>query len=59
MAHSLLGALVSLDGPGHYWHWHWIDISYANLTVIALMVVTFVVALFAPFPGRRRKKESQ
>ncbi len=59
MAESLLAALVSLNGPGHYFHWHWIDISYANLTVIALMVVTFVAALFVPFPGRRHKKETK
>ncbi|HQU26728.1 MAG TPA: hypothetical protein PLS29_06815 [Acidimicrobiales bacterium] len=59
MAGSLLAALVSLDGAGHYFHWHWIDISYANLTVIALMVVTFVAALFVPFPGRRSKKETK
>lgn len=59
MADTLLGALVSLNGPGHYIHWHWFDVSYANLTVIVLMVVTFVVALVAPFPGRRSKKESR
>ncbi len=59
MAETLLGALVSLDGPGHYFHWHWINISYANLTVIALMVVTFAAALLVPFPGRRHKKETK
>ena len=31
--------------------------SVANFIVIVLMVVTFLVALFAPFPGRRRRKE--
>ncbi|HET8989875.1 MAG TPA: hypothetical protein VFN59_02090 [Acidimicrobiales bacterium] len=59
MAETLLAALVSLDGPGHYFHWHWINISYANLTVIALMVGTFVAALLVPFPGRRHKKETK
>ena len=33
--------------------------SVANLTVIVLMVVTFIVALVLPFPGRRRRKESR
>lgn len=59
MSQSLWAALVNLNGAGSYVHWHWINVSYANLTVIVLMVVTFVVALFVPFPGRRRKKESQ
>jgi hypothetical protein len=59
MSPMLWAALVNLDGAGSYVHWHWINVSYANLTVIVLMVVTFVVALFAPFPGRRGKKESR
>jgi uncharacterized membrane protein len=54
-----LAALLPLNTLGHYIHWHWIDISVANFVVIVLMVVTFVVALLAPFPGRRRRKEGQ
>jgi hypothetical protein len=52
-------ALLPLDHLGHYIQWHFIDISVANLTVIVLMVVTFVAALLLPFPGRRRRKENQ
>jgi hypothetical protein len=52
-------ALLPLNSIGHYIHWHWIDISVANFVVIVLMVVTFIVALLAPFPGRRRRKEHQ
>jgi hypothetical protein len=52
-----MAALLPLNTLGHYIHWHWIDISVANFIVIVLMVVTFIVALFAPFPGRRRRKE--
>jgi len=54
-----VGALINLDHPGHFLHWHFIEISYANTTVIVLMVVTFVVALLAPFPGRARRKETR
>jgi hypothetical protein len=54
-----LAALVPLDHLGHYLHWHWFLISVANLTVIGLMVVTFIVALFVPFPGRRRREDSK
>jgi hypothetical protein len=59
MSLSYVAALLPLNTLGHYIHWHWIDISVANLVVIVLMIVTFVVALLAPFPGRRRRKEHQ
>ena len=52
-----LAALLPLNTLGHYIHWHWIYISVANFVVIVLMLVTFLAALFAPFPGRRRRKE--
>ncbi|MGH3733183.1 MAG: hypothetical protein ACRDVC_07400 [Acidimicrobiales bacterium] len=51
------GALLPLNSLGHYIHWGWLQISVANLTVIILMVVTFVVALLAPFPGRRTRDD--
>ena len=54
-----IGALVPLNTLGHYIHWHWIDISVANFIVIVLMIVTFITALLAPFPGRRRRREHQ
>ena len=54
---GLLAAIWPLTTLGHYIQWHIIQISVANLVVIILMVVTFFVALFAPFPGRRSRKE--
>jgi predicted MFS family arabinose efflux permease len=54
-----LGALVPLDNLGHYFHWHWIFISFANLTVIGLMVVVFVAAILTPFPGRKSRRGGQ
>jgi hypothetical protein len=59
MSYLHMAALMPLNTLGHYISWHWIDISVANFVVIVLMVVTFVVALLAPFPGRRRRKEHQ
>jgi hypothetical protein len=53
----LYAAIFPLNTLGHYLQWHIFAISVANLTVIVLMIVTFLVALFAPFPGRRRRKE--
>ena len=52
---SLSGAIFQLNQLGHFVSWHWLQISYANLIVIGLMVMAFIVALVAPFPGRRRR----
>jgi hypothetical protein len=51
-----LAAAVDLNTPGTYVHWGVIQISVANLVVIALMIVIFLLALFLPFPGRRRDR---
>ena len=48
----MLGALVNLNHTGHYLHWGFIQISVANLVVIALMVVVFVAAVVDPVPNR-------
>jgi hypothetical protein len=53
--HNLLAtdhlAVVDLSGTGHYLEWGIIQISYANATVILLMILVFVLALVLPFPG--------
>jgi hypothetical protein len=49
MPHTL-AALVNLNNPGHYVHWGVIQISVANVIVIALMLVVLVLALLLPFP---------
>jgi hypothetical protein len=46
---------VDLNSPGYYIHWGFVQISLANFIVILLMLVVFVVALFAPFPGGRKR----
>jgi hypothetical protein len=40
---------INLNTPGHYLTWSFIDISLANLIVIAVMVVLFGAALLIPF----------
>jgi hypothetical protein len=47
---------VTLNSPGYYIHWGFIQLSLANFIVILLMIVVFVVALFAPFPGGRDRQ---
>jgi hypothetical protein len=44
----------AMNEPARYLHWGVIQISVGNLIVILLMVLVFVIALFAPFPGRRK-----
>jgi hypothetical protein len=39
-----------LSGPAHFLHWGVVQISLANLIVILLMIVLFVLALLIPFP---------
>lgn len=46
---------VGLNGTGYYIHWGFIQLSLANLVVIALMIIFFVLALLLPFPGRRHR----
>jgi len=41
---------AALDA-GRYIHWGVIQISVANLAIIAVMVVLFVLALVVPFPS--------
>ena len=43
---------IDLNQPGHFLSWSFIDISVANLIVIAVMVVIFGLALLVPFPRR-------
>ncbi len=49
----LLGALINLNGSGHYIHWGFIQLSLANFVVIVLMVVVFVLAILIPFPRHK------
>ena len=51
----LVGALINLGGTGHYIHWGFIQISVANLVVILLMIVVFVLAILLPFPRHGRR----
>jgi subtilase family serine protease len=49
----LAQSVIDLNGPGRYVHWGFVQISVANLVVIALMIVVFVAAILVPFPKRR------
>ena len=53
----LLGSLINLSGPGHYFNWGFIQISYANIVVIGLMILVFLGAILIPF--RRHRSEGK
>ena len=48
----MLPAVVDLNGPAHYVHWHFFQMSVANVIVILLLIVVFILAILLPFPSR-------
>ena len=54
--HSILAALIDLNGRPHYLHSGWFLISVANLVVILAMVAVFVLAIVLPFPRDRSRE---
>jgi hypothetical protein len=42
-----------LGGRAYFLHWGVIQISLANLVVVAVMIALFVLALVVPFPHGR------
>ena len=46
-----------MDAPAPYIHWGFILISLPNLLLICTMVLIFVIALVAPFPGHKRNED--
>lgn len=46
-----------MNEPAPYFHWGFILISLPNLVLIGVMVLIFIVALLAPFPGHGQKGE--
>ncbi len=47
---------LGLDGNSYYIHWGFFQISLANLVVVILMILVFVLALVVPFPGSKDRK---
>jgi hypothetical protein len=44
-------AVFNLNHPAHTVDWSFIHLSLANVIVIGLMLVVFVLAILLPFPG--------
>ena len=54
---NLLAALVHLGGTGKYISWGVVQISLANLIVIAVMIVMLVAAIVLPFPRHETRRK--
>jgi hypothetical protein len=48
----MLPAVFDLNGPAQYVDWHFFQMSVANVVVIGLMIVVFILAIVLPFPKR-------
>ena len=53
---NVLGAVFNLNHPAHTVDWNFIHLSVANVVVIGLMLVVFVLAILLPFPGAGRRR---
>jgi hypothetical protein len=53
---GVMGAVFNLNHPAHTVDWSFIHLSVANVVVIVLMLVVFVLALILPFPGAANRK---
>ena len=53
---AVLAAVFNLNHPAHTVDWSFVHLSVANVVVIALMFVVFLLALVLPFPGASRRR---
>ncbi len=47
----LAAAVFNLNHPAHTVDWSFVHLSVANVVVIVLMLIVFVLAILLPFPG--------
>jgi hypothetical protein len=52
---AVMGAVFNLNHPAHTVDWNFIHLSVANVVVIALMLVVFLLAILLPFPGAAKR----
>ncbi len=55
--YRIIGSLINLNHPDHYFHWSFVSISLANLIIIAIMLVIFGLAIILPFPKAKLFRE--
>jgi hypothetical protein len=55
LAGIILAAVFNLNHPAHTVDWSFVHLSVANVVVIGLMLIVFVLAILLPFPGAARR----
>ena len=56
---AVLGAVFNLNHPAHTVDWNFIHLSVANVVVIGLMLIVFVLAILLPFPGAAAREAAR
>jgi hypothetical protein len=56
---AVLGAVFNLNHPARTVDWHFIHLSVANVVVIGLMLIVFVLAILLPFPGAAKRQAAR
>jgi hypothetical protein len=54
-----MGAAFNLNHPAHTVDWHFIHLSVANVVVIGLMFLVFLLAILLPFPGAAGRRAAR
>jgi hypothetical protein len=52
---SVIGVVFNLNHPAHTVDWSFVHLSVANVVVIGLMLIVFVLAILLPFPGAAKR----
>jgi hypothetical protein len=55
---GVLAAVFNLNHPAHTVDWHFIHLSVANVVVIGLMFIVFLLAIVLPLPGAAKRRGS-
>jgi hypothetical protein len=55
----MLAAVFNLNHPAHTVDWNFIHLSVANVVVIGLMLIVFVIAILLPFPGAAAREAAR
>lgn len=56
---GVMGAIFNLNHPAHTVDWEFIHLSVANVIVIAVMLIVFVLAVVLPFPGAASRQAAR
>ena len=56
---GVMGAVFNLNHPAHTVDWEFIHLSLANVVVIGMMLLVFVLAIVLPFPGAASRQAAR